>query len=102
MVDVLSFLRDEHPEVFERTRYEVIEISAALAERQKQQAEQAGFTVDLVKPGQKRSSSASKSASERAQVQVRISNVDFFDWSGSSKESCYFIALEVFVSCLIE
>ncbi|KAJ9119436.1 hypothetical protein QFC24_005669 [Naganishia onofrii] len=97
MVDVLSFLRDEHPEVFERTRYEVVEISAALAERQKQQAEQAGFTVDLVRPGQKRSSSsASKSTADRAQV--RISNVDFFDWSGSSKESCYFIALEVFVS----
>ncbi|KAJ9098272.1 hypothetical protein QFC21_004601 [Naganishia friedmannii] len=94
MVDVLSFLRDEHPEVFERTRYEVVEISAALAERQKQQAEQAGFTVDLVRPGQKRSSSASKSTSDRAQV--RISNVDFLDWSGSSKESCYFVALEVF------
>jgi hypothetical protein len=24
--------------------------------------------------------------------------VDWFEWEGSSKESCYFVALEVFVS----
>ncbi|KAJ9110240.1 hypothetical protein QFC19_001643 [Naganishia cerealis] len=103
MVDVLTFLRDEHPEVYERTRYEVVEISSALAERQRLQAERAGFTVDLVKPGVKRvsspaaePSSSPSSGSTTDRAQVRISNVDFFDWAGSSKESCYFIALEVF------
>ncbi|KAJ9117586.1 hypothetical protein QFC22_004436 [Naganishia vaughanmartiniae] len=102
MVDVLSFLRDKHPEVFERTRYEVVEISAALAERQKQQAEMAGFSVELVKPGQERRKGAvatsikNRPTAGEGKAQVRISNVDFFDWAGSSKDSCYFIALEVF------
>jgi hypothetical protein len=87
MVDIMTFLRTEHPEVFERTRYEVVEISKPLAERQRQRAEEAGLEVELV---------TGKNAGTGAQV--RIQNVDFFEWQGQSREACYFVALEVFVS----
>lgn len=90
MVDIMTFLRTEHPEVFERTRYEIVEISAPLAERQRQRAQEAGLEVEL----------ASGKDQARTGAQVRIQNVDFFEWQGQSREACYFVALEVFVSPL--
>lgn len=89
MVDIMTFLREEHPEVYERTRYEIIEISGPLAERQRARAEEAGLEVELV---------AGKRREGRPGAQVRIQNVDFFEWQGSSRDACYFVALEVFVS----
>ncbi|KAJ9114164.1 hypothetical protein QFC20_001680 [Naganishia adeliensis] len=87
MVDIMTFLREEHPEVYERTRYEIIEISGPLAERQRARAEEAGLEVELV---------AGKRREGRSGAQVRIQNVDFFEWQGSSRDACYFVALEVF------
>jgi hypothetical protein len=94
MIDIMTFLRQEHPEVYERTRYEIIEISGALAERQRQRAEEAGLEVELV-------INAGKDKGKRKgrpDAQIQIQNVDFFEWQGSSKEACYFVGLEVFVS----
>lgn len=96
MIDIMTFLRDEHPEVYERTRYEIIEISGALAERQRQRALEAGLDVDLVIGGGKDKGKRKG----RPEAQVQIQNVDFFEWQGSSREACYFVGLEVFVSSL--
>lgn len=73
MVDVMRFLRESHPEVYDRTRYTIVEISEQLAARQKRRVREEGF-----------------------EGKVKVENVDFFDWKGGNQESCYFIALEVF------
>ncbi|WWD18024.1 hypothetical protein CI109_102471 [Kwoniella shandongensis] len=75
MIDSLTFLRDNHPDVFAQTKYRIIEISAALAKGQKQRAEEEGF-------GDK----------------VEVINEDFFKWEGSGggEEPCFVVALEVF------
>jgi SAM-dependent MidA family methyltransferase len=74
MLDSLCFLRDHHPEVFERTRYRIIEISPALAEIQRRRAEEAGL-------------------GER----VEVINQDVFKWEGGGADPCFVVALEVFV-----
>jgi hypothetical protein len=77
MLDSLRFLRDRHPEVFARTKYRIVEISAALAEIQMKRAEEAGFG-DV----------------------VEVINEDVFRWEGGGVEPCFVVALEVFVSDL--
>lgn len=84
MVDSLKYLRSEHPEVFERTKYRIVEISSALAEIQRGRAEKEGF-------GDK----------------VEVINEDVFKWGHETrvmKDPCYVVALEVFVSftCLVQ
>jgi len=74
MLDSLKFLRDEHPEVFAKTTYRIIEISAALAQIQRQRAHKAGFT------------------------NVEVINQDFFKWNGRNSHPCFVVANEVFVS----
>lgn len=73
MLDCLKWIRQEHPEIFRRTRYRIIEISAMLAKQQRQRAEAAGLgeTVEVI-------------------------NSDFFEWSGGGSEPCFVVALEVF------
>lgn len=78
MVDSLRYLRDEHPDVFARTRYRIIEISPALAQIQKRRAEKEGFGD-----------------------RVEVINEDVFKWGHEGEvmdEPCYVVALEVFVS----
>lgn len=75
MIDSLKYIRDEHPDVFERTKYRIIEISPALAKIQKGRAEKEGF-------GGK----------------VEVINEDVMRWRGGGVEPCFVIALEVFVS----
>lgn len=72
MVDTLKFLRDEHPEIFARTKYRIIEISAALAKIQIERAVAEGLN------------------------NVEVINEDIFKWQGGSTESCFVVALEVF------
>lgn len=77
MIDTMCWLRDQHPEVFDRTRYTIVEISKTLAERQRERIKEYGL-----------------------EDKVTVENVDFFTWrqnkSGpASSEPCYFIALEV-------
>ena len=78
MVDSLRYLRDEHPDVFARTKYRIVEISGALAQIQRKRAEKEGF-------GDK----------------VEVINEDVFKWGHEGpamREACYVVALEVFVS----
>lgn len=77
MVDSLAYIRDVHPEVFERTRYKIVEISAALAAGQTKRAEAAGLGGH-----------------------VEVLKSDFFKWEGGGEEPCYVVALEVMVSLL--
>ncbi|ORY29015.1 S-adenosyl-L-methionine-dependent methyltransferase [Naematelia encephala] len=72
MVDSLAFLRDRHPEVYARTKYRIIEISATLAEGQRNRAVKAGF-----------------------RDKVEVINEDFSLWTGGSDDPCYVVALEV-------
>ncbi|ORY80359.1 S-adenosyl-L-methionine-dependent methyltransferase [Protomyces lactucae-debilis] len=78
MINILDYLRDNEPEVYERTRYKIIEISTQLAKRQKtsllhQTAEKQGH-------GDK----------------VEIINKSIFDWDTVVPEPCFFLAMEVF------
>jgi SAM-dependent MidA family methyltransferase len=72
--DVLDYVRDEYPpEVYERVRYNIIEISPQLAALQRNK---------LIEnhPG------------------VRVVNKSIFDWAARDSSACFFIALEVVVS----
>ncbi len=80
MIDMLTYLRQHHPQVFDRTRYTIIEISEALAARQRERVSK----MEEDDPAWK--------------GKVKVENVDWFEWEGASRESCYFVALEVFVS----
>ncbi|WVW82166.1 hypothetical protein I302_104172 [Kwoniella bestiolae CBS 10118] len=79
MVDSLHFLKQSHPEIYEKVEYRIIEISASLAKGQKARAEKEGF-------GDK----------------VNVINSDFFKWDGTvngekkNGEACFVVALEVF------
>lgn len=75
MHDALLYLKKNHPEVYERTKYRIIEISPQLAKRQRARAKKAGL-LDA----------------------VEIIESDFFKWDGGGPEPCYVIALEVLVS----
>ncbi|CAK9781435.1 DUF185-domain-containing protein [Cutaneotrichosporon oleaginosum] len=72
MVDALTYLKEEYPEILARTKYRIIEISGALAKIQKARAAAAGFD------------------------NVEVVNEDIFKWSGGSSEPCYVVACEVF------
>ncbi|WRT64028.1 uncharacterized protein IL334_000955 [Kwoniella shivajii] len=75
MIDSLSYLKENHPEIYERTQYRIIEISSSLAKGQRARAEKEGF-------GDK----------------VEVINSDFFKWEGKKdgEEACFVVALEVF------
>lgn len=70
MVDVLNFLKAEHPDIYSRTTYNIIEISASLALKQRAHSEGHGDHVE-------------------------VHNCSIFDWNKVQEEPCFFIALEV-------
>ena len=76
MLNILDYIRDLHPNVYERTQYKIIEISSSLAELQSSQL----------------SSSAAARGHER---HVEIINRSIFNWDIYIGAPCYFIALEV-------
>ena len=72
--DILDYVRDEHPpEVYERVRYNIVEISPQLAELQRNR-------LTETHPG------------------VRVFNKSIFDWDVRDNSTCFVIALEVVVS----
>jgi hypothetical protein len=77
MMNVLDYLRDTSPEIYERTKYKVIEISSNLANVQaskvKQMAEEGGH-----------------------EDKVEIINKSIFDWDTYVSSPCFFLAMEVF------
>ncbi|KAK7554473.1 S-adenosyl-L-methionine-dependent methyltransferase [Phyllosticta citricarpa] len=77
MINILDYIRDHHPEVYERTQYRVIEISESLAELQVHQLK--------------------RTAAARGHWdKVQIINRSVFDWDQYVSSPCYFLALEVF------
>jgi hypothetical protein len=77
MLNILDFIRDVHPEVYERTKFKIIEISSQLA--------------DLQQKGLGHSAYARGHADK-----VEIVNRSIFDWNVYVSSPCYFLALEVF------
>lgn len=74
MVDSLAYIRDNHPDVYDRTRFRAIELSAALARRQRERTVEEGL-----------------------EGKVEVIESDFFRWMGGGSEPCYVVALEVLV-----
>jgi SAM-dependent MidA family methyltransferase len=72
-LNVLDFLAREHPEVYERTQYNIVEISSSLAKLQQARL------------------------SERHSC-VKIYNKSIFDWNFTEHAPCFVVALEVVVS----
>lgn len=71
--NILDYLRDERPEVYERTSYNIIEISASLADLQK--------TLLL-----------------EDHPNVTVTNKSVFRWDTPEARPCFFLAMEVIVS----
>ena len=77
MLNVLDYIRDVHPDVYERTKFKIIEISPALANLQ---------TAQLA-----------RTASSRGHTEhVEIINRSIFTWDTYVSAPCYFLSLEVF------
>lgn len=76
MLNVLDYIRDTDPEVYARTRYKIVEISAALAQLQKE-----GLQAN---------------AESRGHVdKVEIINESIFSWKTYEPAPCFVVALEV-------
>jgi SAM-dependent MidA family methyltransferase len=76
MLGVLDYIRDEYPEVYERTKFKIIEISSSLADLQM--------------------ANLCKRAAEKGHLEkVEIINKSIFDWDTYVASPCFFVALEV-------
>ncbi|OWB62177.1 hypothetical protein B5S29_g3098 [[Candida] boidinii] len=80
MMNILNFIKERQPEVYERTRYKIIEVSSQLAEKQMNNALQFKMKQDDNDHSNK----------------VEIINKSIFEWNKVVPEPCFFIALEVF------
>jgi hypothetical protein len=77
MLNILDYIRAVDPQVYARTRYNVIEISPSLADMQKHHL--------------------LATADSRGHAQrVDIVNRSIFDWDRYVAQPCYFLAMEVF------
>lgn len=77
MLNILDYIRSFHPDVYDRTKFKVIEISSALASLQLSQL--------------------TRSASSRGHAgHVEIINRSIFAWDTYVPAPCYFLGLEVF------
>ncbi|KAH9879191.1 hypothetical protein J1614_002629 [Plenodomus biglobosus] len=77
MLNILDFIRDVYPEVYERTKFRIIEISSQLADLQQQGLGHSAYA---------------RGHSDK----VEIVNRSIFDWNQYVSSPCYFLALEVF------
>ncbi|KAI6354064.1 hypothetical protein MCOR25_008772 [Pyricularia grisea] len=77
MLNILDFIRDTEPSVYDRTKYRIIEISSSLAEMQNRQL---------------RSSAAARGHADK----VEIINRSILDWAQPEPSPCFFLAFEVF------
>jgi hypothetical protein len=84
MLNILDYIRDLDPQVYERTKYNIIEISPSLAELQGKHLTTTTTTT-------------SSAASQRGHAdKVEIVNRSIFDWDTYVASPCFFLALEVF------
>ena len=74
-MDILDFIQNEYPEVYERTHYNIVEISGRLARLQEQ----------LLVP---------------RHACVRITHKSIFHWDRREASACFFLAMEVIVGRL--
>lgn len=72
-LDVLNFIQLRHPEVYERTKYTIIEISASLAQKQRETLARAHDCVEVV-------------------------NKSIFQWKRRETAPCFIVMMEVIVS----
>lgn len=72
-LDILDLLQQEYPEVYERTRYRIIEISETLVKVQQQKL-------------------------QKRHPCVKITHKSIFHWNTTEPAPCFFIAMEVIVS----
>ena len=77
MLNILDFIRDFHPDVYQRTKFKIIEIAPELAKLQTAQLE--------------------RTADSRGHIDhVEIINRSIFNWDIYVASPCYFLSLEVF------
>ncbi|KAI2616022.1 DUF185-domain-containing protein [Hypoxylon sp. NC1633] len=77
MLNILDYIRDIEPAVYDRTKYKIIEISPSLAALQSSQL-------------------LSSAASRGHASKVEIINKSIFDWDSRVPSPCFFLAMEVF------
>ncbi|KAF2719913.1 DUF185-domain-containing protein [Polychaeton citri CBS 116435] len=77
MMNILDYIRDADPDVYERTKFRIIEVSSALATMQGNQ---------LIR------NADSSGHSDK----VEIINKSIFDWDTFVPTPCFFLAMEVF------
>ena len=77
MLNILDYIRDTDPSVYERTQFKIIEISSNLAKLQANQ---------LLRNANSRGHSS----------KVKIINKSIFEWEQLVPSPCYFLAMEVF------
>ncbi|KAI9594566.1 ubiquitin-protein ligase E3 C [Syncephalis fuscata] len=76
MLNILDYIREHEPSVYERTQYYIIEISSKLAEQQTQQHQ-------------------IRDTQNAHHGRVHIINRSIFDWDQRVTHPCFFIAMEV-------
>ena len=72
-LDILDYVQDRYPEVYDRTRYKIIEISGNLARLQQEKLCEKHPCVEIV-------------------------NQSIFRWNKREPAPCFFLAMEVIVS----
>lgn len=77
MLNILDYIRDTEPSVYDRTKFKIIEISSSLAKLQTQQ---------LMR----------NANSKGHHSKVEIINKSIFEWDQVVPSPCYFLAMEVF------
>ena len=87
MLNVLDYIRDNEPSIYDRTKYKIIEISPQLASLQQSQLNAAASAVTAV---------AAQAASRGHADKVEIINRSIFDWRERVPSPCFFLAMEVF------
>jgi hypothetical protein len=77
MLNILDYIREADPSVYERTQFKIIEISSNLAKLQENQL--------------------LRNAGSRGHAsKVQIINKSIFEWNQTVSSPCYFLAMEVF------
>ncbi|KAI9139165.1 S-adenosyl-L-methionine-dependent methyltransferase [Paraphysoderma sedebokerense] len=71
MTNILDYIREKEPEIYRKTRYNIVEISPKLFDLQK------------------------KNAVSRRHKNIEIINKSIFDWDSRVEEHCFFLAMEV-------
>jgi hypothetical protein len=79
MTNILSFIKDNEPQIYKETQYNIIEISSQLAMKQYTNAMKAKLTSNKIDS-----------------LKVEIINKSIFEWKKVVEEPVFFIALEVF------